>query len=98
MDGPGPTVCCCRNLVLRRAAWRIPVQAQRSCSSWQDILRGKWVDVGCAGGVGLVAGGGPGVSTAPACGLLVCLGEPCGSLRGPISPVGEADRCENPHT
>lgn len=60
------------------------------------------VGVGCAGAVGLAAGGGMAVSTVLVCCLSFCLESSCGTLRGPISLAGTGTLCcchadEAPH-
>lgn len=74
-------------------------------SSWLDShpsgIKGA-VGVDCAGAVALAAGGGLAVSRVLVCCLPFCLGSSCGSLRGPISPVGVGVPCccdagEDPH-
>lgn len=81
-------------------------QGQSPFSSWPDTL--PWgiagaVEVGCAGAVGLASGGGLAVSRVLACCSSFCQESSCGSLRGPISPVGTGvlyccDAGETPHT
>lgn len=76
-------------------------QGQGLFFSWIDTLPWR-VEVDCAGAVGPAAGGELAVSRLLVCCLSFCQESSCGSLRGPISPVGTGGLCccdaaEDPH-